>query len=280
MCFFPFHHNLLLNLNYFWWQLYDLFHRHQSLNYFWNLNNSVSVPNKFDHFLMSLWNDLILGNKNRVIFFDNLIDCLFYQFFLDDRDSNRSLSLHHFLHYFFNYYLNWFYLFLDGLYVPNIIFYNLMYLQLFLNHNFVLSWNMYRPIFLNYHFHPCRDFYCFSFLYYLVHWHLTILCVDHRFFNIVVCLHRNLFYDFNWIIVSHSNTDLVVDHFCLRNRNYFGCWLINDVFLRNSYNIIDYFLDVFGYFYNFGRRSEHTNDWIDFIEIDNLSLDHSKNSFI
>ncbi len=229
---------------------------------------------------MSLWNNLILCNKNRIIFFNNLIDCLFYQFFLNDRYSNSSLPLHHFFNNLLNYYFNWFYHFLNCFNIPNIVLYNLLNLQLFFNNNFVFSWNLYWSIFFNYNFHLCRYFYSFRFLNHLINWHLTILSVDYRLFNIIICLHRNFLYHFNWVIMSDSNTNLIMNHFRLRDRNNLRSRLIDHVFFRNSDNIIHNFLDIFGYFYNFGSWSEHTDYCIDLIKVNNLSLNHSKHSLI
>ena len=201
---------------------------------------------------------------------------------MNNRYCHSFFSFDHFLHYFLNNNFNRFDNLLNSLDIPNFILHYLLYLQFFLNDYLIFTWNLNRSILLHNYFYFSRNFDSLWLLDDLVDWHLTILCVDNWLFNILMCFHRDLFYKFNWVVMSKSNACLVMNYFCFRDGYNLSCFLSNYIFLRNSYDIIYYFLYVFRHLYDLRDRPEHSYNWINFniIQVDSLRCHHSKDSFI
>jgi len=275
-------HYLLFNLYHFWWQLHYLLDCHYFFENLWDLNDSISISNELNYLLMGFWYNLILSNKNRIVLFNDLINGLLHQFFLDDWHSNCSFSLNHLFYNFFHNYFNRLDDFLYRFNVSHIVFLNLSDLELFLNHYPFLSRNLNWSIFFHNHLHLGRHFHRFRLFYNLVDWHLPILCIYDRLLNIVSGLHRNLLRELDWELLSKRHSYLVVNDFSFVQREYVCSWLLNHVFFRNSNNVINHFLDILRYLYYLRNGPEHVDDSINLFKfkLKDLSLDHSENPFV
>lgn len=133
-----------------------------------------------------------------------------------------------------------------------------------MNNNLFFAWYLNRSILLNNYLYFCGNLDSFWLLDDLVDWHLTILSINNWFFNMFMSFHRDLFDNFDWIIMSKTNACLVMNYFCFCDGHYLSCFLFDQIFFRNSYNIINYFLDIFRHLYNLRNRPEHSYNWINF----------------
>ena len=150
-------------------------------------------------------------------------------------------------------------------------------MKLLLSYYLILTWNLNRSIFLYNHFHFCRYLDCFWFLNHLVDWNLTILCIDNRLFDMIICLNSYLFDNLNGIIVPESDTSLIMDYFSLDDRNYLCSFLFDYIFFWNSYDIINYFFYIFWHLNYLRYRSKHFDNRVNFyiIQINCLRSNHS-----
>lgn len=96
----------------------------------------------------------------------------------------------------------------------------------------------------------------------------------------VIVFHRNLLSHLNWVIMSESDSNLVMDYFRLVNRNDLRSRLSHHIFFRNGDHIIHNFLDVFGHFYDFWDGPEHIDNQFNLIQFNSLGLNHPKHSLI
>jgi len=126
LCFHLGDHYLLSNFDQLGRKFDNFFHRYQLLKDLRHSHNSFSVSNKLNNLLMSFLDNLIFGHNNRIVFLDDLINCLLDHFLLNNWDRNSLLPLDKPFHNFLDDHFHWLYPLFDCFNVSHFIFYNLL----------------------------------------------------------------------------------------------------------------------------------------------------------